>query len=61
MAFKTLQKKLVAVLGPWCAYWTIKLLGLARAGGTNDIRQFQVGGAFTLHRISDVPTLTTTR
>ena len=28
MVFKTLQKKLVAVLGPWGAYWTIKLLGL---------------------------------
>jgi hypothetical protein len=38
---------------------TITLLGLARAGGTNDTRQFQVSGSFSLNRISDVPTLKT--
>jgi len=27
MTLKTLRKKLVAALGPWLAYWTIKLLG----------------------------------
>ena len=39
---------------------TIRLVGLARAGGTNDTRQFEVRGAFTLNRINDVPILTTT-
>ena len=38
---------------------TIRLLGLARAGGTNDTRSFQVAGAFSLQRISEVTTLTT--
>jgi hypothetical protein len=38
---------------------SITLLGLARAGGTNDTRQFQVRGSFSLNRISDIPTLTT--
>jgi hypothetical protein len=37
---------------------TIKVLGLARAGGTNDTRSFEVRGAFVLHLISSVPTLT---
>ncbi len=37
---------------------TILLRGLARAGGTNDTRQFQVRGAFSLNRVSEVPTLT---
>lgn len=27
MVFKTLKKKLVSRLGPWLAYWTIKVLG----------------------------------
>lgn len=39
---------------------TIRLSGLARAGGTNDTRLFQVQGVFTLNRISDVPFLTLT-
>lgn len=38
---------------------TIRLLGLARAGGTNDTRSFQVAGAFSLNRVSDIGTLTT--
>ena len=37
---------------------TIRLLGLARAGGTNDTRSFQVAGAFSLKRISEITTLT---
>lgn len=37
---------------------TVLIKGLARAGGTNDTRQFQVRGAFTLNRVSEVPTLT---
>ncbi|MBI4325507.1 MAG: hypothetical protein HY674_09615 [Chloroflexi bacterium] len=37
---------------------TIRVLGLARAGGTNDTRTFEVRGAFVLHRISSIPTLT---
>lgn len=36
----------------------VTLKGLARAGGTNDTRQFEVRGAFTLKRVTDVPTLT---
>jgi hypothetical protein len=38
---------------------TITVLGLARAGGTNDTRVFQLQGTFILNRISSVPTLTT--
>jgi len=38
---------------------TITLSGLARAGGTNDTRTFEVRGVFTLNRIASVPTLTT--
>ena len=37
---------------------TITVSGLARAGGTNDTRVFHVQGAFTLNRITSVPTLT---
>jgi hypothetical protein len=37
---------------------TITLLGLARAGGTEDARQFQVRGSFSLKHLSSVPTLT---
>jgi hypothetical protein len=37
---------------------TLTLKGLARAGGTNDTRQFEVRGAFSLNRVSEVPTLT---
>ena len=36
----------------------VTLKGLARAGGTNDTRQFEVRGAFSLNRVSEVPTLT---
>lgn len=36
----------------------ITLKGLARAGGTNDTRQFGVRGNFTLNRVSDVSQLT---
>ena len=39
---------------------TITVLGLARGGGTNDTRNFEVRGIFSLNRISEVPTLTTT-
>jgi hypothetical protein len=39
---------------------TISVLGLARSGGTNDTRNFEVRGVFSLNRISEVPTLTTT-
>ena len=38
---------------------TIRLMGLARGGGTNDMREFQVSGPFTLTRISEVGALTT--
>lgn len=38
---------------------TIRMLGLARAGGTNDTRRFEVRGIFTLNHISDVSALTT--
>ncbi len=37
---------------------SISIRGLAR-GGTNDTRNFQVRGAFSLNRISEVPTLST--
>lgn len=37
---------------------TLTLSGLARAGGTNDARQFQTRGVFTLNRIAPIPTLT---
>lgn len=37
---------------------TVTLKGLARAGGRNDTRQFEVRGAFSLNRVSEVPTLT---
>jgi hypothetical protein len=37
---------------------TIVVRGLARAGGTNDTREFQVRGAFSLNRVSEVPVLT---
>ncbi len=37
---------------------TIRVLGLARAGNSVDTRRFDVRGAFTLHRISEIPTLT---
>lgn len=37
---------------------TMTVLGLARAGGTNDTRVFQLQGTFTLNRISSVATLT---
>jgi hypothetical protein len=37
---------------------TVTLKGLARAGGTNDTRQFEVRGSFSLNRVSDVPNLT---
>jgi len=39
---------------------TITVLGLARGGGTNDTRNFEVRGIFSLNCISEVPTLTTT-
>lgn len=38
---------------------TIRLVGLARGGGTSDTRDFMVSGPFTLTRISEVPALTT--
>jgi hypothetical protein len=37
---------------------TLKLIGMARAGGTNDTRQFEVRGVFKLDRISTIPVLT---
>ncbi|MCX6902636.1 MAG: hypothetical protein NTW03_04000 [Verrucomicrobia bacterium] len=37
---------------------TVTMSGLARAGGTNDTRTFEVRGLFNLNRISAVPTLT---
>ena len=37
---------------------TIRLVGLARGGGTSDAREFQVSGPFTLTRISEVSSLT---
>lgn len=37
---------------------SIRVLGLARAGGTYDTRTFEVRGAFVLRRIADTPTLT---
>jgi len=37
---------------------SIQVQGLARAGGTNDTRQFEVRGVFKLNRISDIPVLT---
>jgi len=37
---------------------TIRVLGLARAGNTSDTRRFDVRGAFSLNRISEIPTLT---
>lgn len=37
---------------------TVTLLGLARAGGTNDTRRFNVRGVFSLNRISTVSALT---
>jgi hypothetical protein len=36
----------------------ITLKGLARAGGTNDTRRFEVRGDFTLNRVSDIPQIT---
>lgn len=37
---------------------TIRIKGLAREGGTNDTREFEVRGAFSLNRVSEIPTLT---
>lgn len=37
---------------------TLRLTGLARAGGTHDTREFQVEGAFRLNRVAEVPVLT---
>ncbi len=37
---------------------SIRVLGLARAGGANDTRTFEVRGAFVLRRISSTSTLT---
>ena len=37
---------------------TIRLVGLARGGGTSDTRDFLISGPFTLTRISDVGALT---
>jgi len=39
---------------------TTQLIGLARAGGTNDTRTFEAQGVFRLDRISDISTLTDT-
>ncbi len=36
---------------------TIRLVGLARAGGTFDTREFTVEGVFSLQRATDIPTL----
>ncbi|HYG24027.1 MAG TPA: hypothetical protein VEH04_14705 [Verrucomicrobiae bacterium] len=36
----------------------IIMRGLARAGGTNDTRRFEVRGDFTLNRVTDIPQLT---
>ena len=36
----------------------VTLKGLARAGGANDTREFEARGAFSLTRLSDIPTLT---
>ncbi len=38
---------------------TITVLGLPRAGNTNDTRVFETRGIFSLNRIAEVPTLTT--
>ena len=37
---------------------TLRIVGLPRAGGTNDTREFQVAGRFTLTRLAEVPQLT---
>ncbi|RKX41596.1 MAG: hypothetical protein DRP64_11195 [Verrucomicrobia bacterium] len=37
---------------------TFRMIGLPRAGGTNDTRTFEVRGVFRLDRISDIPVLT---
>jgi hypothetical protein len=37
---------------------SIRVQGLARAGNTFDARRFDVSGAFSLNRISGIPTLT---
>ena len=37
---------------------TVTVKGLARAGGTNDTRTFELRGVFSLNRISSIPTLT---
>ena len=36
---------------------TVDLIGLARAGGTNDTRNFEVRGYFKLDRVSDIPVI----
>ena len=36
----------------------IRILGLARSGGTTDMRIFEIRGSFVLRRIADIPTLT---
>ncbi len=38
---------------------TITVLGLPRAGDTNDTRVFETRGTFSLNRIAEIPTLTT--
>lgn len=38
---------------------TITVLGLPRAGNTNDTRVFETRGIFSLNRIAEIPTLTT--
>lgn len=39
---------------------TLRVIGLARAGGTNDTRRFESRGIFQLNRVSEVSTLTRT-
>lgn len=53
--FTSLTTSGQAMTGDYCE--TISLLGLARAGGANDTRQFQIRGVFKLNQIAGVPTL----
>ena len=44
------------VLGEYREMVTLK--GLARPGGTNETRQFEVRGGSSLNRVSEIPMLT---
>lgn len=55
--FSSLVSANLTIDGDYSEIITVK--GLARAGGTNDTRRFEVRGSFTLNRVSDIAQITT--